>query len=577
MTKGRAAVAAGLALIISVAVARVAATHREFAATADETQHIAAGMEWLRAGSATEALDLWRKQKLWHVLTNPPLARIALGLGPTLAGTRETGLRDVLYDGPGYMANLVAARRGNLPFLVLLIGVVWWTARRLYGEAGGIAAAVAVSTLPPILAHAGVATCDVAGAATFLLAFLMFMRWLEAPSLARGAALGAAFGLAFVTKMSALTLLPAFGVVALHRWLTEGRSAPDRPAALAPQLALAALTAGLCTWAMYRFSFGRPDELGDPQMMRYLVDHCVESPTARRLVTAALHVPVPAPHVVDSMLALCVVNAPGMSASYLLGRITLDGFPLFFPVALLVKTPVPFLVLALWGVRAAVKDQSPHRWRRLAPALVALTVLVSVLASRINIGVRHVLQIYPLMALYIWPGLAALWRSARPRVGRALALGLSAWQLAIPFAAGPDYLPWFNVLAGRHPEDVLLDSDLDWGQDLLRLERELATRKVERMSIAYFGISDLCRHRLPPGRWLRPHERVTGTVVISEMYRKGVVGSFYRDGNYCDRSQLTPEARPDYDQYAWLRAYQPVARVGKSILIYDIPKDTPTP
>jgi hypothetical protein len=147
----------------------------------------------------------------------------------------------------------------------------------------------------------------------------------------------------------------------------------------------------------------------------------------------------------------------------------------------------------------------------------------------------------------------------------------------VPFVAAPDYLPWFNVLAGRHPEDVLLDSDLDWGQDLLRLERVLAERKAQRMWIAYFGPLDLCRHHLPPGRWLRPYERVTGTVVISQMYLKGVAAPYYVDGNYCDPAQLTPEAHPDYDQFKWLAAYTPVARVGKSILVYDIPAATPPP
>src|SRR5262249_55715397 len=158
--------------------------------------------------------------------------------------------------------------------------------------------------------------------------------------------------------------------------------------------------------------------------------------------------------------------------TYLLGRITQDGFPLFFPVALLVKSPLPFIALAVWGLRAVLRDADARseRQRRLVPALVALTILVSVLPSRINIGVRHVLPIYPLMAVYVGPGLVALWRSARPRLGRALAVALAAWQLAIPVFAAPDYLPWFNALAGRHPENVLLDSDLDWGQDLFRLE-----------------------------------------------------------------------------------------------------------
>jgi 4-amino-4-deoxy-L-arabinose transferase-like glycosyltransferase len=555
-----------LAVVITVAVVRVAATHRTFSATADEPQHIAGGVDWLRGG-----FDVWRRPGQWHVMGNPPLARIAVGLGPYLHGVRDTRLAEVLHDGPGYEENLVSARRGVLPFLAALILLSWWLARRTFGVGAGLAAAAAVSTLPPVLAHAGLATTDVAATASYVLALILALRFLEAPSLGRAAALGAGFGLAFVTKMSVTSLVPATLVVVLHRRRTEKVPLPATRGALAAEVGAATIAAGLVACAVYRFSFGRPDALADPATLTYLADHCAGGGLARRLLGAVLHLPVPAPQIPDGMLVLCATNAPKMSASYLLGRITLDGFPLFFPVALLVKSPVPFLVLVFLGLRAAVRDPSQGRWRRLAPALVALTVLVLVLPSRINIGVRHVLQMYPLMAIYVGPGLEALWRAARPRLGQALAVGLATWQLAIPFAAGPDYLPWFNLLAGRHPEDVLLDSDLDWGQDLRRLERVLAERKVDHMSIAYFGPSDLCRHRLPPGRWLRPHERATGTVVISQMYLKGVTGFFYENGDYCDPAQLSPEAHPDYEQYAWLSAYEPVARVGKSILVYDIP------
>jgi 4-amino-4-deoxy-L-arabinose transferase-like glycosyltransferase len=564
-------VVASLALVCGLAVARVAATHAVFSATADETQHIATGVAWYGG-----ELDLWSAPNQWYMLTNGPLARAAVGLGPRLAGVRETSLRDILYAGPGYEATLTSARRGVLPFLVLLIVLTWWAARRQFGDVAGLASALAVSTLPPVLAHAGVATTDVAAAATYVLAVILLLRWLEAPSPARAAVLGLGVGLALATKMSVMTLFPAALVVATHRRLTEGAARLEPPrawTARGAELALGLGAAGLVVWAVYRFSFGRPAALADPATMRLLVDHCVSGDATRRLVTSALNVPVPAPQTIDGLLVLCALNRPGMSASYLLGRITEDGFPLFFPVALLVKTPLPFIALAVLGLRAAVRDRAPARWRRLAPALVALTILLSVLPSRINIGVRHVLPLYPLLAIYVGPALASLWNAARPRLGRGLALALGAWQLAIPFAAAPDYLPWFNLLAGRHPEDVLLDSDLDWGQDLLRLERVLAERGVSRMSIAYFGPSDLCRHHLPPGRWLRPYERVTGTVVISEMYLKGVASPYYVDGDYCDRKQLSPFSHPDYDQFAWLRAYTPVARVGASILIYEIPPE----
>src|SRR6185436_6448283 len=130
-------------------------------------------------------------------------------------------------------------------------------------------------------------------------------------------------------------------------------------------------------------------------------------------------------------------------------------------------------------------------------------------------------------------------------LARATAVGLGAWLLSTPVRAAPDHLAWFNALAGRHPEDVLLDSDLDWGQDLRRLEEELAARHVPSVTLAYFGPVDLCRHHLPPGRWLRPYERAHGWIAVSEMYRKGVLGFSYRDGNYCDRGQFVHEAKPD--------------------------------
>ena len=125
------------------------------------------------------------------------------------------------------------------------------------------------------------------------------------------------------------------------------------------------------------------------------------------------------------------------------------------------------------------------RFRALAPVLAIVVYLAMVIPSRTNIGVRHVLPVFPLLAVLAGHGAVTLWRSARWRIaaahrGRA---PRASGSLAIPFAAAPDYFPWFNALAGSHPEKVLIDSDLDWGQDLLRLERELArvaTRPASR-------------------------------------------------------------------------------------------------
>ena len=101
-------------LLVALAVARIVATYRVFNQTFDEPAHIACGIEWL-----DEAQYRYEHQ-------HPPLARIAVALGPYLAGTRSSGLKSVyeegngiLYSGDHYFRTLAMARMGILPFFVL--------------------------------------------------------------------------------------------------------------------------------------------------------------------------------------------------------------------------------------------------------------------------------------------------------------------------------------------------------------------------------------------------------------------------------------------------------------------------
>jgi hypothetical protein len=323
---------------------------------------------------------------------------------------------------------------------------------------------------------------------------------------------------------------------------------------------------------------GAPRARADGAVLDELIDACFTTGAGRVAARALADGTLPAPALFDGLVALCAQNATGRSTSYLLGRISQDGFPAFFPVTIAVKTPLPLLALvavaaALLLRRARERGGEGPAWTLFALPWLAAVFVAAAIPSRINIGVRHVLPIFPLFAILAAYALGALWRATtRVRVAAAL---LAAWLLAIPFAAAPDYFAWFNALAGRHPEKVLLDSDLDWGQDLRRLERALAERnpKGERVSIAYWGAADLCRSALPPGQWLRPHAPVSsGWIAISETYRKGVAGFYYRNGDYCDPTQFVGSAPPDPTAYAWLDAYRPAARVGTSILLYHLPE-----
>jgi hypothetical protein len=183
------------------------------------------------------------------------------------------------------------------------------------------------------------------------------------------------------------------------------------------------------------------------------------------------------------------------------------------------------------------------------PAACFVAILAFVcFYSHINIGVRHVLILYPLLSMAAAQLVLAAWQGAgRTGAIRPVMAALLIWQVLIPWAVHPDYLAYFNVLAGGHPEAITVDSDLDWGQDLRRLEIAVKRLKVGSLWLAYRGNVDLTQEDLPPFRALPPGTRVTGWIAVS-MLARAESGEGYR----------------------WLDRYAPVARIGKTIDLYHI-------
>ncbi|MGE0258411.1 MAG: ArnT family glycosyltransferase [Alphaproteobacteria bacterium] len=502
-----------LALLTIVAAAvRVAATYNTLSVTFDEPAHIAAGMQLLDEDEYTyEAL-------------HSPLARVAAAIGPYLAGYRSQHGGDMWIEGrrlfyaqSGHPDSemLILARAGILPFMVACLVLTWWWTSRYAGPVEGALAVIVLGNLPVFLAHSGLATTDAPFAATFTAAFFAFVLWLELGSLRRGLLLGIAVALAVCTKLSALLFLPAAcGAVLLYRWWCD---APDwRPTRLVASWpsALAALGAFLVTvWVVYG---------------------CNSDPFYG-IATLARGV------------AELAAFADDGEPSFFLGEINRYGSPAFFPVLILVKSPLPFLAAVAIG--AAVLLSSYRRdWRRMAPLVAAAAIVASVIPSTINIGLRHILPAFPLLAIVAAIGFGRM--LARPlRSTRAAAAGLLlAWQIGEAAAAAPDYLTYFNRLALGEPQRIVTGSDLDWGQDVKRLAEALRERHADRVSLAVHTSADLRRHSLPPFDTLYPGERATGWIAISEQMR-----AFYCAG------------------YSWLDAYRPVARVGSSIRLYYVP------
>lgn len=503
--------------------------------------------------------------------------------------------------------------------LVVLCGVV---AARLASPGAGLVAAALAAFSPSLLAHGVMATTD-APAALLLPASAVAFGWqLARPGWPRGLASAVIFGLACVTKYSAALLLPVFVLLVLLRPAGPGMArAPLSQAAgwLAVHLAVA----WLVVWAtfVFRFAMAAPDvpPLADAgatwqglqeragwqgPLIGFLREHRIV-PEGWLFGYARTYV------------------GTLFRSAFLAGEYSETGWRMYFPLAFLWKsTPAELVAVVLALVAAARGRARAGKWMpRLAPLLIFAVVYgMFSITSRINIGHRHLLPLYPV--LFILGGWAAATWWPHRRVFAASAIILAGMQIAAAAFAHPHHLAYFNLVAGGpgHGWRLLSDSSVDWGQDLPALKRWLERNnsgaEAARVHLAYFGSDEPAYRgldvvRLPfsndfrfPQRWYEPQ---AGLYCISATILQDVYGPVrnqwtaghereYRELQRLEpqfkafltdsaaRAELVAHVPADKWEAGWvrydrlrlarlcfaLRAREPDASVAHSILIYRV-------
>jgi hypothetical protein len=142
-------------------------------------------------------------------------------------------------------------------------------------------------------------------------------------------------------------------------------------------------------------------------------------------------------------------------------------------------------------------------------------------------------------------------------------------QTGTAIAARKQALGYFNALAGSDPATILLDSDLDWGQDLFALRAEARARGIDTLKLAYFGTLRQCRHGLPALQGLAPGKVTTGWIAISENYYRHR-SAFLLLKDPCNPKSTYEDAEIPPAPFAWLHTHTPVAIAGSSIRLYYI-------
>lgn len=463
-------------LVIATAVVAAGGAGWNNSATNDEPYHILAAWVYVHDGHA----DLNPEHPpLVKLLAGMPLQLLGLE-GPAKAPVERLGdlnneVRRFLYANTSDSQTILRlARLPGLAFLAALLVATYLWARFAWGEGAGLLALVALAGQPLVLGHAPIVHTDVAAAATWAWTGFLLHRWLSGWQ--HGwAAVGASLGLALAVKFSAVYLVLL--VIAVVLIAAANRRSWRLLMALAGAGWVALTVTLACTWPAVRRV--NAAEHG-ATVAAYLGQWKGTARTAEAL-TRLGNVSVSAAHWGLGLAYVHFNNRAGQGVNFLCGEVSTRGFPLYFPVALGLKTSLPFLLAALWGIVLAF-------WRRdtLACVLVGVTgfyLLVS-LGSNYNIGARHLLPIIPALALVTGRALVT-W--ARPgRLVAALALASSA---VLVF---PHYIAHFSLLVGgvRGGRHVLADSNLDWGQDWRRAGTLARDHAWAPMAYFHLGAAD---------------------------------------------------------------------------------------
>jgi 4-amino-4-deoxy-L-arabinose transferase-like glycosyltransferase len=505
--------------------------------TIDEPHYVGTALYLWKTGD----YDFYRSLRL-----HPPLAYHLAGL-PLLA----LDLADRT-PGPGFGLDLVAGSvpspdldlvrvLSRTPFMVLACWgavLIFLWAREIAGSAAAVLAVFFYTFSPTVLANAPLAHSDITVTVFYLQTLYCLWRWLAHPTPTRFCLCGISLGLALISKLSALLLLPTIAVVLAARavgWTSILRRPVRQPliqVAIGLGMAAASMVgflvlAAVVFWAGYGGSFA-----------------------STRMTTGAFAGWLVPGYFHSLLFDVRVINA-AQRPVFLLGNYSTDGWWYFFPVAFLLKTPPGFVFLLLLAV-----------WRRGGPGLVvSIAMLVYGMVAcfwwRVPLGFRYVLPMIPL--LHLWAATHLV--PAGTRWARFSVLAGCMWITVASVWIHPHYLAYFSELVGgpKRGYHYLVDSSLDWGQDLGTLARYLRERGNPPVWLSYFGPESPARRGIR-ARQLRGCAPVGGLVAISATVLRGLA------------SPEHPFKLPRRDCYDWLLAYEPIAQPGYSILVYDIPR-----
>ena len=558
------AAVAGLLLILAVELFVPAFQQSQ---TPDEANHLLAGARY------------WQYGDFGSNPEHPPFAKLIAAL-PVLGIPCPPPSNAFYFKGENFDsgnvflythdadAMLWHARLAISAFAFVLALLVLAAGCEMFDRTTGLLALLILVFEPTLLAHGAMITTDVAATCCIFGAVFAFYRWQSHPTAQRLIACGIAFGLALAAKHSAIFLVPVFLVLASLELffrtspatLNSGKS--NSVPRMAGSSVLIALIAYTMLWAFYGFRYqARPGALAmTPTLVQFAASS--HKPWVEAVIPkiGSLHL-LPEAYlfgIVD------IIDSSKRDPMFLLGQDYTTGHWFYFPVAILIKATLGMLALLMLAPFLKVLRQGGKRRVMVYLLVPSLLYLAASLASTMDIGIRHILPVFPFFILIAAATAVALGR--KQPWGIYAAASLLLFHVASSAHVFPNYLTYANEAWGgpQNTFRLLTDSNADWGQGLRATKNYLDANGIHDCWFAHYGwnvdpayyhisckpLPEGLKHMFGSPLPLVPPS-ITGTILVS--------GS-EADGDYWGPGDLNP--------YAQFLHRRPDAIIANSVLVF---------
>jgi len=466
----------------------------------------------------------------------------------------------------------------RLPMILILILLGFYIfkwAKELFGNKAALLALFLFSFSPTFLAHGRLVTTDIGAAAGVFIATYYFLKALHKPTKKNIIFSGISFGLAELCKFSVILLVPFFVAISLVWWIIKS----GRWQQVLKTLILVLVIGYLIIWPVYQYhvlNYPPERQVRDAEVFLSAYPDFIQKP----LIFAA-DKPILRPHAqYFTGLFMVFHRAAFGHTTYFLGEISNLGWKNYFPTVYAIKEPLTLHILTLiallyaaWLIKKPfwinplqrAKDWIKNHFSEFAMLTFIGLYWLTSLTSNLNIGVRHLLPVFPFTFILVSVMTMNFLREPFLRLKYFVLALLILWQAISVVSIYPHFLAYFNEIAGGSNQGYIytVDSNLDWGQDLKRLKKWVEEKGIDKIYVDYFGGGDAkyyLKEKYAP--WWGTRD--------SKEFPKGnylaISATFLQGG----RGIPTPGFNQPCGYYHWLDKYTPVAKIGYSIFIYYI-------